>query len=75
MTTRLEDFGAAGPVTPEERFREYQQRCKTLPRNARARFWLGIMDTDPEVARLKEVRGSNELTRRNRKWSRARRNR
>ena len=52
---RLEDFGARGTVSPEDRFREYQEQSKGLPRGLKAKFWLEVLDRDPEVAKLEGV--------------------
>lgn len=50
-TSRLEDFGTRGMTTPEERLKEYKEQCRGLPKRLQARFWLMIMQKDPEVAK------------------------
>lgn len=50
--TRLEDFGAKAPATPEQRLAEYQEQAKGLPKTKAARWWLGVLEHDPEVRRL-----------------------
>lgn len=53
--TRLEDFGASGTVPPAERLRTYREQAKDLPPKVRARFWLGVLERDPEVKRLAAI--------------------
>ena len=48
----LEDFGLSGMTTPEERKKEYVRQSKGMHRRLRAKFWLMILDKDPEVAKL-----------------------
>jgi hypothetical protein len=62
-TARLEDFGARGVVSPSERFRVYQEQSKGLPKMLQAKFWIGVLDRDPEVRKLLELK---EKTRRRR---------
>jgi len=54
-SARLEDFGARGIVSPTERLKEYQEQCKGLPKAKKARFWLGVLDRDPEVRQLADI--------------------
>jgi len=53
---RLEDFGVRGIVSPAERLKEYQSQCKGLPKKVQARFWLGILERDPDLRRLLDVK-------------------
>jgi hypothetical protein len=53
---RLEDFGARGIVSPQERFAQYIEDCKKLPRRKQGLFWLGVLDRDPDVRRLLELK-------------------
>ncbi len=67
--TKLEDFGARGATTPEERLAEYQAQAKGLPKTKAARFWLGVLAHDAEVRRLVKVDSKEEHT----TWKRWRR--
>jgi len=53
-TSRLEDYGARGVVSPQERFAQYRLDCKALPRAKKALFWLRTLEADPEVARIQK---------------------
>jgi len=55
---RLEDFGARGTVSPKERFKQYQADCKALPKVKQGKFWLGILERDPDVRKLLELKES-----------------
>ena len=66
-TARLEDFGARGVVSPAERMQEYQSQCKGLPKKVQARFWLGILERDPDVRRLLDLK--EKTARRGRRYS------
>ena len=63
---RIEDFGARGVVSPADRFAQYQQDCKALPRAKKGLFWLRTLEADPEVKKLFEANGriQNEKKRR-----------
>ena len=52
---RLEDFGTRGTIGPEERLREYQRQCKGLRKPFRAKFWLEVLERDPDVRALAGV--------------------
>jgi len=52
---RLESFGISGLTSPEERNAEYIRQCKGLSQRLRAKFWLMILEKDPEVAKLRGV--------------------
>jgi hypothetical protein len=54
---RLEDFGTKGTVSPRERFKEYRQQAKGLPKTKMALFWLRTLEADPEVRKLFEASG------------------
>jgi hypothetical protein len=62
---KLEDFSS-----PQERLREYQLQCRGLPRLKKARFWLGVLEADPAVAKLCKANGTPRKGRRSRssKW-------
>ena len=64
--SRLEDFGTKGTVSPQERFAQYIEDCKKLPRGKKGLFWLGVLERDSEVRRLFEKQGGmkNERKRR-----------
>ena len=49
---RLEDFGIRETLSPKERLQEYQEQAKGMGKVLRARFWLGVLDKDPEVRAL-----------------------
>lgn len=66
--TRLEDFGAKTPATPEQRLVEYQEQAKGLPKTKAARFWLGVLEHDPQVRALVKVDSKEEH-----RWKRRRR--
>lgn len=51
-SSSLDDFGARGTVTAEERHAEYQEQCKGLPQKKQARFWREVLMADPEVAKI-----------------------
>jgi len=72
----LEDFGARGIVSPAERFKQYQADCKVLPRAIQGRFWLEVLERDPQVKRLMRDDCQPELTtttsRRHKKWKQKR---
>jgi len=53
---RLEDFGARKTVSPEERRQEYIKQCKELPARRQAKFWSNVLDSDPEVRKLCDVK-------------------
>jgi hypothetical protein len=59
----LEDFGVHGIVSPAERFEEYQVQCKGLSRKLQARFWLGVLERDPDVRRLLDVKDKKKRRR------------
>ena len=65
---KLDRFASA-----EERFCEYRRQNKILPRNAKAREWLNVLDSDPEIARFVGAKHHINRTRRNRKWNQRRR--
>ena len=64
--SRLEDFGARGIASPAERFTEYRQQAKGLPKTKMALFWLRTLEADREVRELFEASGGvgNERKRR-----------
>jgi len=55
-TARLEDFGTRGIVPPAERFKVYQEQAKGLPPKVRARFWLGVLDREPDIRKLLDLK-------------------
>lgn len=58
---RLEDFGARGTVNPEERFEEYQEQSRDIPRGLKAKFWMEALENDPDVAEFAKASGGTEL--------------
>ncbi len=52
IPARLEDFGTQHMPSPRDRKDEYIRQCKELPKEKQAKFWLQVMDRDPEVAAL-----------------------
>jgi hypothetical protein len=60
---RLEDFGARGVVSPAERFKVYQEQAKGLAPKVRARFWLGVLERDPDVRKLLDLKEKNRRRR------------
>ena len=62
--SRLEDFGARGTVSPQERLREYQRQCRGLRKTLQAEFWLGVLERDPEVRALAGVAPAKRRQRR-----------
>jgi len=62
----LEDFGIRDVVSPAERFTEYRQQAKGLPKTKMALFWLRTLEGDREVRELFEANGGvrNERKRR-----------
>jgi len=63
---RLEDFGVRNATTPEERLKVYQDQCKGLPKVKQALFWAGVLDADPEVAKLLREGGKRTVPRKRR---------
>ena len=49
---RLEDFGIRETMSPKERHQEYQEQAKGMRKELQARFWLGVLEKDPEVRAL-----------------------
>lgn len=58
VNENLEDCGVRGIPTPQERLRTYQQQSKGMGKKLRAKFWLGVLDSDKEVAKLCRANGS-----------------
>jgi hypothetical protein len=52
----LEDFGARGIASPADRLKEYQAQSKGLPRKLQAKFWLEILERDPNVRKLLDLK-------------------
>ena len=63
---RLEDFGARGTINPEERLREYQRQCRGLRKPLQAKFWLEVLERDPEVCAIAGVGPASPRRRRRR---------
>jgi len=63
QVTRLEDFNVRGTVSPRERYEQYVEDCKALPKAKQARFWLEILDRDRDVRRLLELSEKNRRRR------------
>ena len=53
---RLEQFGLNGLASPEERLKGYRELIKSLPRSKQALAWLDLLDHDPLVRGLLEIR-------------------
>jgi hypothetical protein len=49
---RLEDFGIRQTMGPKERKAEYAKQCKALPQDQQGRFWMDVLQKDPEVAKI-----------------------
>ena len=60
ITRRLEDFGVRETLGPQERLREYQEQAKDMRQSLRARFWLGVLERDPEVKALVSERNPHK---------------
>lgn len=50
--TRLEDFGVGRIAGPKDRLEEYKRQCRELPKLRQARWWLQVLEHDPEVRAL-----------------------
>lgn len=55
---KLEDFGIKVVPTPQERLATYKAQCRGMPKLKKARFWLGVLDSDPEVSELCKANGT-----------------
>jgi hypothetical protein len=64
--TRLENFGSRNLVSPIERFAEYREQAKGLPKTKMALFWLRTLEGDPQVRELFETSGGVRNERRRR---------
>jgi len=53
--SRLEDFGTKDTVSPRERYNQYVKDCKSLPKQKQGKFWLAILEQDPQVRRLLDL--------------------
>jgi len=53
-------------VSPEERLKEYVDQCKGLPKTLQAKFWLDVLDGDPDVRALVESERARKVKRRRR---------
>ena len=62
----LEDFGVQETLGPVERLREYKRRCRQLPGDCQARFWLSVIKNDPKAVELLELTEQRSGTRRRR---------
>ena len=48
--SKLEDFGMNKSISPRDRKTEYIRQCKLLPRDQQAKFWMSVLEHDPEIA-------------------------
>jgi len=55
---KLEDFGIRTKPPPEERLKVYREQGRELPPIKQARFWAGVLEADPEVAKLCRANGT-----------------
>jgi len=62
----VEDYGVRNATTPEERLRVYQDQALGMSPKVRARFWLGCLEHDPEVAAIVKAGGNSPKRRRRR---------
>lgn len=49
---KLEDFGMRSAMSPQERKAEYGRQCREKPVNQWGKFWMDVIDKDPEVGAL-----------------------
>jgi hypothetical protein len=60
---RLEDYGVRNTTTPQDRYAQYIEDCKGLPKHKQAEFWLKTMKHDVEVGRLMKTLGDGNTSR------------
>lgn len=58
VNEKLEDCGVRGIPSPQERLKVYREQSKGMDKKLRAKFWLGVLDSDKEVAKLCRANGS-----------------
>jgi hypothetical protein len=59
-TAHLENFGIRNTTTAQERYAQYVEDCKGLPKRKQAEFWLKIIEHDKEVGRLVKRQGEEK---------------
>jgi len=61
---RLEDYGVRNATTPEQRLAVYKEQGRGLPKLKKALFWMGVLEADPEVAKLCKANGTPRKSKR-----------